>query len=146
MFGPKDVRMTLEWKGWWDENPPYHAPVFILSHEKREPIGMEGGTTFIFVNDGIESAMRQARDAAGSKDIAVAGGANVINQCLAAGFIDELWLHVAPVTLGAGKLLFKDVPRIHLKPLSVRTTNLVTHIKYNITKERSKLLGMRSSV
>jgi dihydrofolate reductase len=134
MFGPKNLRMTADWKGWWDENPPFHAPVFVLTHEKREPLVMEGGTTFTFVNDGIESAMQQARAAAGSRDIAISGGANTINQYLAAGLIDELWLHVVPVLLGAGQRLFEDIPRIHLKPIAVRTTELVTHIEYEVKK------------
>jgi dihydrofolate reductase len=132
MFGPKDLQQDPSWKGWWGENPPYHAPVFVLSHTEREPIPMEGGTTFYFVTDGIESAMKQAKVAAGDKDVAVAGGANTINQFLAAGLIDELWLHIAPVTIGSGQRLFKDTPGIKLKPLETRTTDLVTHIKYRI--------------
>ena len=132
MFGPKNLRMKDSWKGWWGKNPPYHAPVFVLSHTKRESFTMEGGTTFNFVTDGIESAMKQAKAAAGTKDVAIAGGANVINQYLAADLIDELWLHIAPLTVGSGQRLFKDTPDIKLKPLEVRTTDLVTHIKYAI--------------
>jgi len=132
MFGPKDRRMNDEWKGWWGEEPPYHAPVFVLTHEKRAPIQMDGGTTFYFVNDGIESAMRQAQEVAGDGEVSIAGGANVINQYLAAGLIDELWLHIAPVTLGSGQRLFADVPKLQLRPLEVRTTKMVTHIKYEI--------------
>lgn len=136
MFGPKNFQLDTDWKGWWGANPPYHAPVFVLTHTERKPITMEGGTTFTFVTDGIESAMKQARAAAGSKDVAVAGGANVINQYLAAGLIDELWLHIAPVTIGSGQRLFKDTPGIKLKPLEVRTTDLITHIKYAIVHSR----------
>jgi dihydrofolate reductase len=132
MFGPKDLQSDPDWKGWWGDNPPYHAPVFVLSHTAHKPIALKGGTTFNFVTDGIESAMKQAREAAGSKDVAIAGGANVINQYLAAGLIDELWLHIAPVTVGSGQRLFKDTPGIKLKPLQVRTTDTVTHIKYQI--------------
>ncbi|MDB5716432.1 MAG: Dihydrofolate reductase [Sphingomonadales bacterium] len=132
MFGPKELQNDPNWKGWWDENPPYHAPVFVLSHTEHEAIPMDGGTTFYFVTDGIESALKQAKAAAGSKDVAISGGANVINQYLAAGLIDELWLHIAPVTIGSGQRLFKDTPGIRLKPLEVRTTDLVTHIKYAI--------------
>jgi len=132
MFGPKDLQSDASWKGWWGNNPPYHAPVFILSHTEHEPLSMEGGTTFTFVTDGIESAMKQAKAAAGDKDVAIAGGANVINQYLRAGLIDELWLHIVPVTIGSGQQLFKDTPGIKLKPLEVRTTDLVTHIKYAI--------------
>jgi dihydrofolate reductase len=132
MFGPETLRMKSSWKGWWGDNPPYHAPVFVLSHKQREPIAMEGGTTFTFVSDGIEAALRQAQIAAGKKDVAIAGGANVINQYLRAGLIDELWLHIVPVTVGSGQRLFMDTPNINLKPLEVRTTDLVTHIKYSI--------------
>lgn len=135
MFGPKELQNDPAWKGWWGDTPPYHAPVFVLSHTDHEPIAMEGGTTFYFVTDGIESAMKQAKAAAGTKDVAVAGGANVINQYLAAGLIDELWLHIAPVTVGSGQRLLKDTPGIKLKPLEVRTTDLVTHIQYSIQHE-----------
>lgn len=132
MFGPKDLQQDPEWRGWWDENPPYHAPVFVLSHTEREPIVMEGGTTFYFVTDGIESAMKQAKAAAGEKNVAIAGGANTINQFLGAGMIDELWLHIAPVTVGSGQRLFVDTPGLRLKPLDVRTTDTITHIRYAI--------------
>jgi dihydrofolate reductase len=132
MFGPHDLQMDNRWKGWWGDNPPYHGPVFVLSHTQRDPIIMEGGTTFNFVTDGIESALRQARTAAGTKDVAIAGGAHVINEYLRAGLIDSLWLHIAPVTIGHGQRLFLDTPDIHLKPLEARTTDLVTHIKYAI--------------
>ena len=94
MFGPKDRRDKPEWKGWWGPNPPYHAPVFVLSHTAREPIEMEGGSTFNFVTDGIESALLKAKEAAGDRDVKIAGGANTLNQYLAAGIIDELWLHI----------------------------------------------------
>jgi dihydrofolate reductase len=136
MFGPKDLQSDSAWKGWWGDNPPYHASVFVLSHSEHEPIALKGGTTFYFITDGIESAMKQAKSAAGTKDVAVAGGANVINQYLAAGLIDELWLHIAPVTIGSGQRLFEDTPGIKLKPLQVRTTDTVTHIKYSIEHER----------
>jgi len=134
MFGPEDIRMTDAWKGWWGDNPPYHAPVFVLSHTARETVTMAGGTTFTFVTDGIESALKQARQAAGTKNVDIAGGADVINQYLRAGQIDELWLHIIPVTIGHGQRLFLDTPGIHLKPLEVRTTELVTHIKYAIER------------
>jgi len=132
MFGPKDLRMQASWKGWWGKNPPYHAPVFVLSHTAREPIKMEGGTTFTFVTDGIESALKQAKAAAGKKDVDIAGGANVINQYLKAGLINELWLHIAPLTVGKGQRLFLDTPGLKLKPLEVSTTEVVTHIRYEI--------------
>ncbi len=109
MFGPKDRRHTPEWKGWWGNNPPYHAPVFVLSHTARKPIEMEGGTTFYFVTDGIESALEKAVEAAGDRNVKIMGGASTINQYLAAGLIDELWLHIVPVTVGAGARLFEGV-------------------------------------
>ena len=134
MFGPKDRRDTSEWKGWWGDNPPYHAPVFVLSHKKRESIEMEGGTTFIFVTDGIESALRKAKEAAGSRNVKIMGGANTINQYLAAGLIDELWLHIAPVTIGKGSRLFEGVTNLNLEPIEVSGTSMVTHIRYKVLK------------
>ena len=134
MFGPKDRRDTPEWKGWWGDNPPYHAPVFVLSHKEREPIEMEGGTTFIFVTDGIESALSKAKEAAEKRNVKIMGGANTVNQYLAAGLIDELWLHIVPVTIGAGTRLFKEVPNLNFEPIEVSGTSTVTHIRYNVLK------------
>lgn len=134
MFGPKDRRETPEWKGWWGENPPYHAPVFVLSHNEREPIEMEGGTIFYFVTDGIESALSKAKEAAGNRDVKIMGGANTINQYLAAGLIDELWLHIVPVTIGEGSRLFEGVANLKLEPVDVSGTSVVTHIKYRVLK------------
>jgi dihydrofolate reductase len=110
MFGP--VRGDWgdgTWDGWWGDDPPYHNPVFVLTHHPREPIEMQGGTTFHFVTDGIESALAQARDAAGDRDVAVAGGCSTVQQFLRAGLIDEFELHVAPVLLGRGERLFDSV-------------------------------------
>jgi len=134
MFGPKDKRDNPEWKGWWGDNPPYHAPVFVLSHRKREPIVMEGGTTFFFVTDGIKSALTKAKKVAGSRNVKIMGGANTVNQYLAAGLIDELWLHIAPVTIGAGTRLFEGVPNLNLEPIEVSGTQVITHIRYNVSK------------
>lgn len=134
MFGPEDRRETLEWKGWWGDNPPYHAPVFVLSHKERDPIVMEGGTIFIFVTDGIESALSRAKEAAGDRNVKIMGGANTINQYLAAGLIDELWIHIVPVTVGAGSRLFEGVQGLHLEPIEVSGTNVVTHIRYEVLK------------
>src|SRR5438270_4466541 len=88
--------------GWWGDDPPFHHSVFVLTHQSREPVAKEGGTTFTFVTDGIESALEQARAAAGDKDVAVAGGADVVQQYLGAGLLDELSIHVVPVLLGGG--------------------------------------------
>ena len=132
MFGPEVERDKPEWKGWWGDNPPYHAPVFVLSHKEREPIEMKGGTTFYFVTDGIESALAKAKEVSGNRNVHIAGGANTVNQYLAAGLIDELWLHVSPVTVGAGIRLFGGVPNLNLEPIEVSGTSAVTHIRYKI--------------
>jgi len=134
MFGPKDRRDKPEWKGWWGNNPPYHAPVFVLSHKEREPIEMEGGTTFIFVTDGIEAALAKAKQSAGNRNVRIMGGANTVNQYLKAGLIDELWLHIVPVTISRGIRLFEDVPDLNLEPIEVTGTSTVTHIRYNVLK------------
>jgi dihydrofolate reductase len=97
------------WDGWWGDDPPFHVPVFILTHHARKPVVKQGGTTFAFVTDGIHSALAQAREAAGGKDVAIAGGASVARQYLTAGLIDELTIHLVPVFLGAGARLFDDV-------------------------------------
>jgi dihydrofolate reductase len=119
---------------WWGDNPPFHVPVFVLTHHKREPVEKEGGTTFTFVTDGIESALTQARSAAGEKDVALAGGANVTQQYLQAGLLDELHVHVAPILLGGGVSLFgelgTDAPP--LKLTRVLESPLVTHLSYDV--------------
>jgi dihydrofolate reductase len=130
MFSPGRGAWDLEWKGWWGDEPPYHGPVFVLTHHRREALPMEGGTTFHFVTDGIESALARARDAAGGADVAIAGGAATVNQYLAAGAIDELRLHVAPVVLGQGERLFEGVGNFDLEAGDVRGTDLVTHLTY----------------
>ncbi|HEX5114892.1 MAG TPA: dihydrofolate reductase family protein [Pseudonocardiaceae bacterium] len=132
MFGPSGAEYDRNWRGWWGEEPPYHAPVFVLTHRPREPLTMEGGTTFHFVTDGIESALRQARAAAGERPVLIAGGAQVVNQYLAAGFIDELWIHTAPVTIGHGPRLFTDVPRMRFEPVEFGGTSLVSHVRYRV--------------
>ncbi|MFA6060465.1 MAG: dihydrofolate reductase family protein [Taibaiella sp.] len=134
MFGPKDRRDQSEWKGWWGDNPPYHAPVFVLSHNERAPVEMKGGTIFHFITDGIEEALRKAKEAAGDQNVKIMGGANTVNQYLVAGLVDELWLHVAPVTIGAGVRLFEGVPDLKLEPVEVSGTSMVTHIRYKVLK------------
>lgn len=130
MFGPVRGEWDRDWRGWWGPNPPYHGPVFVLTHFDHAPIEMEGGTTFHFVTDGIHSAMARARAAAGDRDISVAGGASTVNQYLAAGLIDELRLHITPCVLGAGERVFDGVPPQALERVSVRATSRVTHITY----------------
>ncbi len=120
------------WNGWWGSNPPYHHPVFVLTHHRREPLAMEGGTTFHFVTDGIESALAQARKAAGDKDINLAGGAEAANQYLKAGVVDQMDLNVAPILLGSGERLFQDVgPDLHgLKLVRTIGTDKVVHLRF----------------
>jgi dihydrofolate reductase len=122
------------WRGWWGEDPPFHMPVFVLTHHEREPLVLSD-TTFTFHTDGIESALERARDAAGDKDVFIGGGADVINEYLAAGLIDELELHVAPILLGAGARLFDGVgPNLKLEALRVIEAPGVAHLKYRVVR------------
>jgi dihydrofolate reductase len=132
MFGGGDGGWDESWHGWWGEDPPYHVPVFVLTHHPREPLPMQGGTTFTFVTDGVQAALEQARAAAGDQDIAVAGGASTINQFLAAGLLDELYLHLVPIVLGAGERLLVDVGDPTLEPVTVVASPAVTHIRYRV--------------
>jgi dihydrofolate reductase len=134
MFGGGDGEWDESWTGWWGEDPPYHAPVFVLTHHAREPLAMQGGTTFHFVTDGIESALERARAAAGGQDVAIAGGASAVRQYLAAGLLDELYLHVAPVVLGAGERLLDDVGDPQLEIVKVVDSPAVTHVKYRVVR------------
>jgi dihydrofolate reductase len=134
MFSPQRGAHDPDWKGWWGEEPPYRGPVFVLTHHAREPLQMEGGTTFHFVTDGIHSAFEQARAAAGERDVAIAGGASTVNQFLTAGLLDELRLHIAPTVLGAGARLFEGVPPLDFDLVSARATSLVTHVTYRIRR------------
>jgi dihydrofolate reductase len=117
------------WTGWWGDDPPFHMPVFVLTHHEREPLTLSD-TTFTFVTGGIEAALEQARAAAGGKDVFIGGGADVINQYLAARLVDELELHVAPVVLGGGARLFEGVGSITLEQLRAIEAPGVTHLKY----------------
>jgi dihydrofolate reductase len=132
MFGPGRGGWDEEWKGWWGDEPPYHAQVFVLTHHPRAPLPMQGGTTFYFVTDGVESALALAREAADDRTVAIAGGAATVNQYLAAGLIEELRLHVAPVLLGAGERLFEGVGDLNLELLDTSGTELVAHLTYRI--------------
>jgi dihydrofolate reductase len=121
------------WKGWWGDEPPFRMPVFVLTHHEREPLTL-GETTFTFVSDGIESALEQAREAAGDKDVSVGGGANVIQQYLAAGLVDEMQLNVVPLLLGGGARLFEDGAGAGqpLEQTLVVYTPDVTHLRYSV--------------
>ena len=120
------------WNGWWGDDPPFHMPVFVLTNYEREPLALSD-TTFTFVTDGIESALDQAKAAAGEKDVMIGGGADAINQYLAAGLVDELDLHVAPIVLGGGARLFEGVgPEIKLELVRAIDAPGVTHVKYRV--------------
>jgi dihydrofolate reductase len=137
MFGPDRSPWGKDpWEGWWGDNPPYHHPVFVLTHHAREPLVMKGGMTFFFVTNGIESALMQARKVARGKDVALGGGANVIQQYLAAGLIDELEIHVVPLLLGSGERLFVNVDpqKVDLQPIRAVAGSGVTHLKYRALK------------
>jgi dihydrofolate reductase len=123
-----------QWKGWWGEDPPYHNDVFILTHHERDPVEMEGGTTFHFVTDGIELALERAKESAEGQDVRLWGGAEVIQQYLAAGLLDELELHVVPVLLGDGARLFDNLEAADVQLEQVRAVEApgVTHLKYRV--------------
>jgi dihydrofolate reductase len=136
MFGGGDGPWDESWQGWWGDEPPFRLPVFVLTHHPREPLVMAGGTTFTFVTDGIGSALEQARAAAAGKDIAVAGGANVAQQYLRAGLLDEFQIHVAPMLLGQGTRLFDDLgtDQVELEVTRVVESPAVTHLKYRVVR------------
>jgi dihydrofolate reductase len=137
MFGPVRHEWPApgeplgDWAGWWGDEPPYHAPVFVLTHYEREPLELTG-TTFIFVTDGIHSAVDQARALAGDADVSIAGGAETLNQALWAGVVDELRLHIVPITLGAGERVFDRVPSLDLQLVRERVTPEVAHLTYRV--------------
>jgi dihydrofolate reductase len=133
MFGgqPGPWSADQPWNGWWGANPPYHHPVFVLTRHPRDPLVMEGGTTFTFVTDGIESALSQARAAAGERDVSLAGGADVARQYLAAGLVDEMEIHLVPVLLGGGERLFEGLTDLKgLRPRRTIAAADVTHLKF----------------
>ncbi len=136
MFGGEGSWDAKPWDGWWGDEPPFHMPVFVLTHHDREPLVKDGGTTFTFVTDGIESAFAQAEEAAGGKDIGLAGGADVAQQFLRAGLVDEMQLHVAPVLLGGGTRLLDNLEGANLELECIRVIAApgVTHLKYRIGK------------
>lgn len=131
MFGPvRGIWQDNAWKGWWGNNPPYHAPTFVLTHYEREPLVMEGGTTFHFVTQGIEDALRRAKEAAGDKDVKIGGGVSTVRQYLRAGLIDSLHLAIAPAVLGCGEPLFAgfDLPALGFSVTERRITEHAIHI------------------
>jgi dihydrofolate reductase len=137
MYGPiRGEWGDSDWKGWWGDDPPYHAPTYVLTHHAHDPIEMEGGTTFHFGTDGVESAFAQARDTAGGKKISIAGGASCAQQALAAGLVDELDLQVSPVILGAGERLldnFEPGSAPELELVRVLEAPGVAHLRYRVT-------------
>ncbi|UGB46622.1 dihydrofolate reductase family protein [Frateuria edaphi] len=131
MFGPIRGPWPDEaWEGWWGDNPPYHAPTFVLTHHPRDPITMEGGTTFHFVTGGIRDALDQAKAAAGDKDIKIGGGVSTVRQYLEAGLIDQMHFAIAPVVLGQGEAIFAglDLPALGFKVTEHVATELATHV------------------
>jgi dihydrofolate reductase len=133
-FGPGSWEDDPNPNGWWGDDPPFHGPVFVLTHHPRKTLELQGGTTFTFVTDGVESAVEQAKAAAGGKDINVAGGAKVIQEALAAGLLDEVQIHFAPLLLGAGTRLFGDGEPQRLERTRVIDSPAVTHVKYRVVK------------
>jgi len=134
MFGPvRGPWLDESWRGWWGNNPPYHVPVYVLTHHPRAPLVMEGGTTFYFVTTGIESALQKAKNAANGKDIRIGGGVSVIRQFLAAGYVDEMHLAMSPVLLGEGEHLFSglDLPKLGLAVQKSVAGENATHIFIN---------------
>jgi dihydrofolate reductase len=131
MFGPvRGPWHDSSWKGWWGDNPPYHAPTFVLTHYEREPLVMDGGTTFYFVTGGIQEALRLAKQAAGDKDVKIGGGVSTVRQYLRAGLIDSLHFALAPVVLGQGELLFSglDLPDLGFSVTQHKATERAIHV------------------
>jgi dihydrofolate reductase len=132
MFGPIRGEWSEDWRGWWGDDPPYHAPVFVLTHYPRESIEMQGGTTFHFVTDGFDAALARAKDVAGDMDVDIAGGASAVRQALAARTVDDLYLDIAPVLLGAGESIFEGVGDLELTPVEVTHSPHATHVHYRV--------------
>jgi dihydrofolate reductase len=135
MFGPIRDEWTGDWNGWWGPEPPYHAPVFVLTHHPRDPLEMQGGTVFHFVTDGIHAALERATQAAGERPVHIAGGVSTTNQYLAAGLVDELMLQISPYVLGHGLRLFEGLDPVPLELISSRSASLVTHVHYRVVRD-----------
>jgi dihydrofolate reductase len=134
MFGPVRGEWSGDWQGWWGPNPPYHRPVFVLTHHPRASLVMEGGTTFHFVTEGIHAALERAREVAGDLPVHIAGGPSTTAAYLAAGLVDELMLQIAPVVIGHGLRPLDGLGTVELEQLSVRATSLVTHVRYRVVR------------
>lgn len=132
MFGPIRGPWTEDWRGWWGDEPPYHAPVFVLTHHSREPVEMEGGTVFHFVTEGFDAALGRAREVAGEMDVDIAGGASTVRQALAAGAIEDLYLDVIPVLLGRGESMFDALPPMSLTQREVSHSPGAIHVHYTV--------------
>jgi dihydrofolate reductase len=132
--GPGPWAEDPSWEGWWGDDPPFHVPVFVLTHHEREPLELQGGTTFHFVTDGPEAALERAREAASDRDVMIAGGAKTINQYLRLGLLDELEIHVTPLILGSGSRLLEDVGDPKLELARAVDAPGVTHMKYRVVK------------
>jgi dihydrofolate reductase len=136
MFGGSGAWGDEPWEGWWEEEPPFHMPVFVVTHHSRAAVAKRGGTTFTFVTDGIGSALEQAREAAAGKDVALGGGANVAQQYLKAGLIDDMTIHLIPVLLGDGARLFDHLGNADVRLECTRAIDApgVTHLRYRVVK------------
>jgi dihydrofolate reductase len=132
--GPGPWKEDPPWRGWWGDDPPYHTPVFVLTHHPRAPLEMDGGTTFFFVTDGIESALEQARRAAGDLDVQIGGGADAIRQYLDAALVDEFQFHLVPVVLRRGERLLENLGDLTLEQVRAVEAPGVTHIKYRVVR------------
>ena len=137
MYGPvRGAWSSFEgsWRGWWGEEPPYHAPVFVLTRHAHDDVVMAGGTTFHFVTDGFDAAYARALEAAAGEDVRIAGGASTIRQAFAAEVVEEITLDVVPVLLGAGERLFDGVADPGLEPVAVTTSRVATHLRYRVAR------------
>jgi dihydrofolate reductase len=132
MFGPIRGPWSEDWRGWWGDEPPYHAPVFVLTHHQRDPVEMAGGTTFHFVTEGFDVALARAKEVAGHRDIDIAGGASAVRQAFAAGAIEDLYLDVLPVLLGQGESIFDGIPAVPLTQVAVTYSPVATHLHYRV--------------
>ena len=139
MFGPVrgewwDAGGGETWRGWWGDEPPYHCPVFVLTHFPHEPTEMAGGTTFHFVTGGFDEALARAREAAGDQTVTIAGGASAVRQGFEAGVVDQILINHAPVVLGGGESIFAGLPDLRLHPVEVHASPHATHVVYDVVR------------